>query len=617
MLFKKIRLLFIFLALCSNNSYSQQYDAEVVNFETNIQVNLKKLTTIYKILIKVNNRNGEKYTKMALPYSKLIKISKIEASIIAMDHSIIKKLQKDDIIEKSAISGYSFYEDNFIKEFTLKHTYYPYFFECTYQTEEKDFLQIENWYPIIDTDIPTTEAKLTIETPIDYKIRYLSQFTNSFKTDTLTKSITYEWNASYSKIIHDEILSPEIKLFLPRVLVVPLNFNFEIQGSFNDWISFGNWNYELTTGLSELPDKEKYAIDSELKGIDDPKLKVKRLYEYVQNQTRYVNISIETGGFKPYPASYVSANKYGDCKALSNYFKSVLEYAGIPSFYTKIYAGEPINAINQKVPYQQFNHIILCVPLAKDTLWLDATSDNPFAYIGTFIQNRPVFVVKKDASFFNKTPALKASEVQETRVGLIKLVNKKMITVEMTRTERGQTFESLKNIVSNYNQTRQNQIIREHFIESGLEIDTLHIEPPDKDSSSIQLYYRGKTNRHVNFFEKDVNINFIPFDFPKFEKPENRMLPVQIDLPTTKIDTLIYQIPKGFKVLHHVNPVLIENEFGCYSMKSVENKDEIVIIKKFVLNSGLIEKEKYQPFYQFITEIDKIERKTNVIFTEN
>src|SRR5690606_13605749 len=130
--------------------------------------------------------------------------------------------------------------------------------------------------------------------------------------------------------------------YLPAVMVVPKHFEYIKNGSFKDWVSFGNWQFDIMQGLNELPDKEKNKIQSILKDIDQDKEKIKALYHYLQDETRYINITIETGGLKPYPANYVAKNKYGDCKALTNYFKSILDYINIPSYYSIVYAGSPI-----------------------------------------------------------------------------------------------------------------------------------------------------------------------------------------------------------------------------------------------------------------------------------
>lgn len=384
------------------SAFAQNPNAELVYQETDIVIKSGKLYKNMTYEIKIYNRAGEKFTNVSIPYSKLIKISKLEAYVKDNSGAIIKRLQKGDITDRSAISDNSLYEDDFVKEFTLKHNSYPYSIFYTYQLQEAEFLSIESWMPVIDRIVPTKKAILKVEFPADYKISFKSQFTDTFRADTTDSLIKYSWETSYRNIIESEFFSPPVTSFMPQVIIVPDIFKYDQPGSFESWLTFGDWHNGLLKGLSDLPQSEKENILTLIAGISDTRAKVKKLYNYLQDHTRYINVTIETGGLKPYPASYVAENKYGDCKALSNYFKAVLECAGIQSYYSKINAGDPKTYIDKNFPSQQFNHIILCVPVQNDTIWLDCTSDESFNYLGTFTQDRDVFIIDKGRSHFTR-----------------------------------------------------------------------------------------------------------------------------------------------------------------------------------------------------------------------
>ncbi len=407
--------LFIGILLICLHPSQKEYDAELVNQRTTADVSNGKLASNFYYEIKINNRAGEKYTKVRIPYSKLVRVSNIEAIIKDSNGRVVKKLTKSDIIDKSSISDFSLYEDDFIKEFTLKHNSYPYYLIYSFQLLENEFMSISNWTPVIGKSVPTDSALLEVSVPVDYPITYKNTNVAAPEIDTIKDKVVYKWKTSYTNVIESEEMSPSLSMFYPSVHVVPTIFKFELKGSFDSWKSFGNWQYSLLQGLNDLPDNEKARIAQLIKGVEDDKEKIRILYHYLQDETRYINVTVETGGWKPYPASYVSQNKYGDCKALSNYFRSILDYVNIPSYYSIVNAGDQIREVDTAFPSARFNHIILYIPLKSEDVWLDCTSDAAFNYLGAFTQNRNAFIISRDESRFIKTPQLKPSDVLETR----------------------------------------------------------------------------------------------------------------------------------------------------------------------------------------------------------
>ena len=594
--------------------FCQNYSAELINQQSSIVINNGKLTKDLYYEIRINNRSGEKYTKITIPFSKLNKISKLQAYIKDSNNKIVKKLKRSEITERSSISGFSFYEDNFVKEFTLKYNSYPYTIIYSYEVQQNDFLYIDYWVPLIDEKIPTLTAGLKVCVPSNYSIAYKSRHVNDPEINTLDGTICYRWGADYKEIIKPEVYAPPFSSMIPIVSIVPETFHYDINGSFKNWITYGNWQYRLLQGLNVLPNDEKNKILALIKDVNSEREKIKILYHYLQDETRYINISIETGGMKPYPARYVAQYKYGDCKALTNYFKAMLDYVTIPSYYTKVNAGSPIQKIDTSFPSQQFNHVILFIPQKDDDdIWLDCTSDGAFNYLGTFTQNREALVVNNNNSYFFKTPALKPMDVLNTRVIEVNY-NIEDAVVNFHNTYKGDDYEKILFLERNYNESDKSKIIRNNIVSDGFYLDDFQILKQNRDSVKIKLWYKATSQLIYKHYGDDILASNIKLPLPDFAKPGSRKFPVQIDFPIYDIDTLVYEIPPGYNLYKNPENYSIITKYGKYKLESFTTDDKIMIVKSLMINSGSYPVAEYSGFYHFYHQVVDIENQLHLSF---
>lgn len=411
------------------------------------------------------------------------------------------------------------------------------------------------------------------------------------------------------------MFAPPVEDFLPLVVIVPGRFKFENKGSFKSWTEFGNWQISLLDGPDNLPDAEKHKITSLTNGVEDDVEKARILYHYLQDETRYIDIAIETGGMKPYPASYVATNKYGDCKALTNYFRSVLNCAGINACYTTVFAGNPIDEIETGFPSQQFNHVILFVPLEHDSLWLDCTSKGPFGYAGTFIQGREALVVEEDNSRFLPTPELSPDEVLESRKITVEYQPEKA-GVEIVNTCRGRKFELYSMLKKEYTSDEISDILKEVAAEDGLELSGYEFRSRDRDQRFLKVDFEAVSTEIYKQYGNDLLIRNIPVSLPQFEKPGSRKLPVQSGYPVYKYDTIVYEIPEGYSVENLPQNMNDSTQFGKYCIDFRESENKITVIKSMLLYRGNYPVEMYNDFYNYIANIRESENNAHILLTK-
>jgi hypothetical protein len=98
--------------------------------------------------------------------------------------------------------------------------------------------------------------------------------------------------------------------------------------------------------------------------------------------------------------------------------------------------------------------------------------------------------------------------------------------------------------------------------------------------------------------------------------PENRNLPVQIDCPLYRSDTIVFKLPFNFSVKKRLKNQRISNEFGEYTIDCIYNKNKVKIVKTFLLKRGEYPLRKYSGLYNFINEILSIENNNHILLTK-
>jgi len=106
--------------------------------------------------------------------------------------------------------------------------------------------------------------------------------------------------------------------------------------------------------------------------------KVRKLYDWVSKNIRYVAVYVAEGGFVPHPAQSTLDNRYGDCKDHVTLLEALLAAVGIESTTALVNSGDAIG-IPKLAISMPFNHAITYIP--KLDLYLDSTSR--FAPMGT------------------------------------------------------------------------------------------------------------------------------------------------------------------------------------------------------------------------------------------
>jgi transglutaminase-like putative cysteine protease len=164
--------------------------------------------------------------------------------------------------------------------------------------------------------------------------------------------------------------------------------------------TFPSWD-DVATRVREMnvtasqPDGVISAKAKELvAGVADRRERIKRIYDWVAQNIRYVAIETGLGGFKSMNAHQTFANRFGDCKAHVTLLKAMLAAIDEPAHMVLVNVVPNYRLYELPTPY--FEHAILYAPSID--LYLDATSyQNPFGALPLPLADKPALDVETGA----------------------------------------------------------------------------------------------------------------------------------------------------------------------------------------------------------------------------
>jgi len=378
-------------------------------------------------VITVLNQKGENAAKLHIGYDRNSEITEFRGFIYNGYGKLIKKISKKKDLQDYANSS-GMFSDHRVKSFSYNSNTYPYTIDYFYQIEDAGFISVPVWRPHYWYNISTQKSQFTFKAASGLGADYKELNTN-FRLINSSSSTQkrYKWIATNLKAITYEPSSPHYLDIFPAVLISLGKISYEgTQGDFSTWNDYGKWLYNLVEMRKEISEETIDKIKALTDSIPSKKEKVKAIYQYMQGKTRYVYVGLGIGGFQPAAANQVDTKGYGDCKGLSNYTKTLLNAVGIEAYYAEIGNG---NTQKLKFPdltnLSQTNHVILCVPIEKDTTWLECTSQNkPFGYIGGGNSDRYAMLATEKGGVLVRTPTYEtAGNIRKSIININLLAN--------------------------------------------------------------------------------------------------------------------------------------------------------------------------------------------------
>lgn len=569
-------------------------------------------------VITVFNENGDRWAQFSEYYDNLRSIVSAEGILYDANGTQLKKVKKKDMGDLKSTSVGTFIDDSRVKFHNFYQRTYPYTVEYTVEIAYKSTLFFPMWAPRASGGIAVEKSSLSVVCPADYQFRYESFLYNGEPVIQKEKNArTTTWSVNNQPAITKEPYSPLWHEISTVVILGPTEFQIEnYKGNMMSWKDFGKFVYSLKAGRDQLPDNIKQTVHQIADGLADPREKIARLYEYMQKNTRYIGIQLGIGGWQPFDAKYVAANGYGDCKALVNYMYSLLKEAGINSYYSLVRAGKYANYITSEFPAQQFNHVILCVPLQKDTVWLECTSQTlPAGYLGDFTEGRYALLINESGGELVRTPEYGKNENLQTRRIKAVLENNGTLQVKANTNYEGLQQDDIHGLINNLSPDKVKEYLHEELDFATYEVNKFDYKEKKTAIPSILEALDISVSNYATITGKRLFIipNIMSRSYQKPAADSTRRYDIQLGTAYTETDTVEIRLPAGYEAEALPADVSLSTAFGTYKSTTKLADGKIYYYRCMEQSSGRFPAANYAELVKFYETIYKADRSRIVL----
>jgi hypothetical protein len=406
-----------------------------------------------------------------------------------------------------------------------------------------------------------------------------------------------------------EDYSPAYTVF-PKVMMGLELFHLEgVDGNAKSWKEYGQWySDKILKGTTELSEETKAKMIALVGDEKDPIKKAKIVYKFLQEKSRYVSIQVGIGGWKPMLANDVDRLGYGDCKALSNYTKALLNSVGVPSYDTLLFGDINKHDIQSDFVSMQGNHMILSIPNGENYIWLECTSqDVPFGYQANATDDRNVLVLKPDGGEIVRTKNYENKDNTQISKGNYSISENGDFLGKITIVSEGSQYGK-KYHLEVILPTEREKRYKEYWDNiNNLKINkTTFLNNKEKvsftENAEVSAVNYGTISNNKMIFV----VNAYNQTSGAIKRIRNRKTPFEIQRGYYDNDEIAIALPIGFSIESMPNNFELNSKFGEYKTEIIKKDNANLIYKRSIfIKKGLYKNTEYDEYRLFIEQISK------------
>jgi hypothetical protein len=535
-----------------------------------------------------------------------------------------RKIPVDYIETKRAFDNGIFYSDQESKNFTFPAVTQGAITNLNYKEIITDphFMGLFRF----GTYVPTKSAQLSIEFPKNVSVGYINFHTEDinveFKQESTKDSNIWTWTANNTNGYQGEDDSEEALYYTPHIIVYIKNYDYKGKNYsvLNDVNDLYKWYVSLVDQMDETDLSQVHQIaENVTKGLTNNHDKAEAIFSWVQNNINYVAFEDGLGGFIPRSASSVCEKRYGDCKDMANLLFEMLNHVGVEAYRTWIGTrNRPYSYLEVPTPMVD-NHMITTAMIDGETIFLDATDSNvPFGMPSAFTQTKEALVgIDKDTFKLIKVPIQSADKNASKVVSTITLEGE---TMKVSETRELTGYEKVDFIVDytfKKDTRTDEEFLNNTFVLGNNKTNYTNFKMANFDNKNtpLVLNYDLSIDSYIKTIGDKMYIN-LDLDRVLSKSKiniEEKKLSKKIEHAYQKTYETTFVIPEGFKANFIPEAMNFEHPDYSFNITYTQKDNTIVQNKTIIVNTLSVQKDEFNSWNDFISNIIKAYKKSIII----
>ena len=478
-------------------------------------------------------------------------------------------------------------------------------------------------YFMDDQHIDDQEIELKVPSWMQLEIKEFNFENYNIQKNVSTRGdeTVYTYSMKNIPAMSREQSGPGPGYYVPHILVLcksaqPKDEKYNYFNTLKDQYA---WYSSLIKQIGDDDKIVKEKTDEIIKGATTDEQKVKAIYQWVQDNIRYIAFENGIAGFKPEKSQEVLRKKYGDCKGMANLLTVMLRSENLDA--RRCWIGTRHIAYDYSTPSVAVDNHMICAWMKNGKpVYLDATEKYiGFGEIAERIQGRQT-LIENGNTFLLETVPVESYE-QNTAIESRKFsVDGNNLKGHVVQVWKGENKEWMLSALNDIKNEKQEEALKQYLSEGkqNFEISNLKIDNLSNYNADLKVEYDVLWKDVLTVFDKETYLdadNRRNFDNDEIDTAK-RKLPYWFNFKNDMVFETEIQIPPGKTVTTLPEKLSVKEPGYSFNASYNSSGGKVIYKNEIILNQAEI---KPQNFPQWNTDIKQLSNFYNeqVVFTQN